>query len=127
MSFKKPILVILSLIILLVISSTVEAKTRWNLLEGYVSNPAEFKEFEIGKKIVYWKQRKLGEAIVELNYMVFHFDRESQDLIDVISHWREDLGPFLPELNVTKEQAESMVEGRVEFSQLFIISHESAG
>jgi len=66
MRLKKWTLLILPLIILVIISTTVEANTRWNLLEGYVYNPAEFKELEIGKKIVYWHQRKIGEAIVEL-------------------------------------------------------------
>jgi hypothetical protein len=46
-------------------------------------------------------------------------------LIDVKGHWREELSPFLPKSNIAKEQAESMVKGRVRFSQLFIISPES--
>lgn len=126
MSFKKPILVILSLSILITsFSSTSEANHQWNLLEGYVYNPSEFKEFEIGKKIVYWHQRKLAEAIVELNYMVFHFDRETQELIDVKMNWRDDLPTVLPEVKITKEEAESIIEGTIEFSQLFIISPES--
>ena len=53
---------------------------RWNLLEGYVDNTDDFKELEIGKKIVYWHQRMLGKAKVEKDYIVFHFDKDSLDL-----------------------------------------------
>ena len=65
--------------------------TRWKLLQGYVDEPAKFKELEIGNRIVYWYPRRLGEAIVEKDQIVFRFDRETQELIDVKRHWREDL------------------------------------
>jgi len=127
MSASKPVLAIVSSLIILVnnLSGQAIANHRWNLLEGIDPYPSEFKELEIGNKIVYWQQRTIGEAIVELNHIVFQFDGETYELIDVKMHWREDLPAFLPELNITKEQAESMVEGRVKFSHLFIISPES--
>jgi len=125
MRSKKQILVILSLIIVVIISAASKADTHWNLLEGIDPNPTEFKELVIGNKIVYWHQRIMDEAIVELDYIVYQFDKKTQELKDVKGHWREDLPPFFPELNVTKEQAESMVKGEVQFSQLFIISPES--
>jgi len=66
MSLKKTILLILLMSILITkFSSTSEANHKWNLLEGHVYNPAEFKEREIGKKIVYWHQRKIGTAMVD--------------------------------------------------------------
>lgn len=125
MPLKKRILAVLSLIILITLPGTSEANHRWNLLEGYVHNPSEFKEFEIGKKIVYWHQRMIDEAKVEKDQIVFHFDRESRELIDAKMYWRDYLPSFLPKLTITKEQAESMVEGTVEFCSLYIISPKS--
>lgn len=123
---KKRISVVLSLIILILsFSNVAQATHRWNLLEGYVANPSEFRELEIGKKIVYWYQRMIGEALVEFDFILFHFDRETHELLDVKGHWREDLPPVLPKLNITKEQAESMVEGKVKFSRLYIVSPKS--
>jgi len=98
---------------------------QWNLLEGIDPNPAEFKELEIGKRIVYWHQRMIGEAIVGGDQIIYHFDRDTQKFLNVVVHWREDLPYFLPELKITKGKAESMVEGRVEFSRLYFISPES--
>lgn len=109
---KKPIIVFLSLVILTVcFSNRTEGNHRWNLLDGCVDDPSEFKELEIGNRIVYWHQRMIGESKVEKDRIVFQFDRETQDLLDVKIHWREDLVPVLPKLNVTQAEAESMVEG----------------
>jgi len=126
MLLKKRTFVLTSLIVLTIgFSSAAESNTRWNLLEGIDPNPAEFKELEIGKRIVYWHQRMIGEAIVGGDQIIYHFDKKTQKLVDIKVHWREDLLPFLPELNITKEKTESMVEGRVEFSSLYFISPES--
>jgi parallel beta-helix repeat protein len=126
MSARKRILVVVSfLIILVTISTSTKANHHWNLLEGYDPYPSQFKELEIGDKIVYWHQRTMGEAIVELDYIVYQFDKKRKELVDVRMCWREDLPAFLPKLNITQKQAESMVEGRVKFSKLFIISPES--
>jgi len=125
MSTSKHTFIILSLIIFFFISSASGANHRWNLLEGIDPNPADFKEFEIGKRIVYWHPRTIGEAIVGGDEVIYYFDRETLEPVDVIVHWRDDLPDVLPELNVTKKQAESMVEGYVQFSNLYYISPES--
>jgi len=125
LSASKHTFIILSLIVLAVMSSASEANHCWNLLEGIDPNPAEFKELEIGKKIVYWYQRKIGEAIVGGDEIIYYFDRETLEPVDVIVHWRDDLPDVLPELHITKKQAESMVEGSVQFSHLYYISPES--
>lgn len=126
MKLKKHIIVFLSLVILtLCFCDRTEANHRRNLLGGYVDDPSEFKEFEIGRKIVYWHQRTIGEAIVELDFILFHFDRETRQLIDAKMNWREDLVSVLPKLNVTQAEAESMVEGYLKFSRLYIISPKS--
>jgi len=126
MNRKKWILIFLPLIVLMIsFSSRAEVNHRWNLLNGYVDDPSEFKELEIGNRIVYWHQRMICESKVEKDRIVFQFDRETQDLLDVKINWREDLPLSLPRLNITKEQAESMVEGTVDGSALYIISPES--
>jgi len=125
-SLHKWILIFLSLIGLIAsFSSKAEANHRWNLSEGQVYNPSEFKELEIGNRIVYWHQRMIGESKVEKDRIVFQFDRETQGLLDVKIHWREDLVPVLPKLNLTQAEAESMVEGTLLGSTLYIISPES--
>jgi len=51
MNRKKRILIFLPLIVLMIsFSSRAEVNHRWNLLYGYVDDPSEFKEFEIGRK-----------------------------------------------------------------------------
>jgi len=86
MPASKHAFIILSLIILFVISPASEANHRWNLLEGIDPNPADFKELEIGNKIVYWHQRKIGEAIVGGDEIIYYFDRETLEPVDVIVH-----------------------------------------
>ena len=55
MQSAKRIPVVFSLIILFVISAASAANTHYyNLLDGLVSDPAEFKERKIAKRIVYW-------------------------------------------------------------------------
>jgi hypothetical protein len=126
MLLKKSILFVLLLSILMSgFLSTSYANQRWNLLEDIESNPSEFKELEIGEKIVYWYQRKIGEAIVEKDQIVYQFDKKNRELVDVKVHWRDDVPAVLPKLKITKEEAELMVEGTVDFTQLFIISPES--
>jgi len=102
-----------------------ESKTRQSLLQGYVDNPLEFNELKIGKKVVYWLNRKIGEALVEGDYIKFWFNIETGELIDADIHWRDDLEPVLPTLNIEQKEAECMIEGTVRFSWLLIISPES--
>jgi hypothetical protein len=126
MLLKKPILFVLLLSILTsCFFSKSYANHQWNLLEGIEPNPSEFKEREIGEMIVYWKIRMLGKARVQKDKVIYKFDKESHDLLDVILRWRDDLPPVLPDLKITKEKAESMVEGRVQLSRLYILSPKS--
>jgi len=122
---KKRIVLLSVIALVLSFSSRAEANHLWNLLDRHVDNPSEFKELEIGNRIVYWHQRIICESKVEKDRIVFQFDRETQELLDVKMNWREDLPPFLPKLNIAKEQAELMIEGTVVASTLYIISPES--
>ncbi len=96
-----------------------------NLLEKYETGNKQFKEVQIGNKIVYYYLRKIGDATVEKDYIVYQFDKNTKELIVKKTHWRDDLPEKLPEIRITKDQAESIVKGEVLFSKLYIISPES--
>jgi hypothetical protein len=94
-------------------------------LEKYEANCEQFRETEINDKIVYFYQRKIGEAIVEKDFVVYQFDKNTGELLAKKVHWRDDLLEYLPKMMIAKEQAESKVEGEVQFSRIYIISPES--
>ncbi len=71
MNSKKWIALLSVIMLLMSFSSGAEVNQRWNLLEGYVDDPSEFKELEIGNRIVYWHQRMIGESKVEKDRIVF--------------------------------------------------------
>ena len=96
-----------------------------NLLKKHDTNYKQFKEFVIGEKIVYYKQRMLGDAIVEKDQIVYQFDKKTGKLLAKKTRWRVDLPKKIPEIKITKKKAESIVEGEVQFSHLYIISPES--
>lgn len=98
---------------------------RDSLLMKYEANYLQFKETEIGDKIVYFYQRTIGPAIVEGDFVVYHFNKNTKELLSRNMHWRDELPEHLPPRVITKEQAESMVEGKVQFSDLYYISPES--
>ena len=95
------------------------------LLEKYEANYEQFEEVEIDDKIVYFHQRKIGEAIVEKDFIVYQFDKDTKELLAKKTHWRNDFPKHLSQSMIAKEQAESLVEGEVQFSRLYIISPES--
>ncbi|MCK5547946.1 MAG: hypothetical protein KAI64_02960 [Thermoplasmata archaeon] len=85
----------------------------------------EFETMDMGDKIVYFHQRTIDGAIVEKDYIVFQLDRETRAVLDRKTHWRDNLPEHFPAMTVAREQAESMVEGVVQFSELYVISPES--
>jgi hypothetical protein len=95
------------------------------LIGKYEPNYEEFREIETNDKIVYFHQRKIGEAYVEKDFMVYQFNRNTGELLAKKRHWRNDLPEHLSQSMIAKEQAESLVEGEVQFSKLYIISPES--
>ncbi len=95
-----------------------------DLLKQYDSDYQNFKGLEIADKIVYFQQRKIEEAIVQMDYILYHFDKQTQKLQDVKVHWREDLPERLPKI-ISKEQANMMVGGQVRYSGLFYICPNS--
>jgi hypothetical protein len=95
-----------------------------DLLRAYEPEYEAFAGVEIADKIVYFQQRKIAEAIVQRDYILYHFNKHTQELQDMRINWRDDLPEELPQI-IAKERAQSMVEGDVRFSRLFYISGES--
>jgi len=126
-SMKKLITLLILITSLLILSRSVTnaMSDPADLLRQYEVNYAQFKEIVIGNKIVYFYQRMLDGAIVEKDFKVYHFDKKTGELIAKKTHWRTDLPEHLPQIKITKEQAETMVKGQVQFTELYIISPES--
>ncbi len=74
--------------------------------------------------IIYRHQRKIDNATVEGDRIVYQFDKDTKELKKKIIHWRDDLPEHLPTV-IPKEEAESMVRGKVQFTKLYFISPDS--
>jgi hypothetical protein len=85
----------------------------------------EFRQAEIGGKLVYFHQRMLGPASVEKDFIVYQLDPDTGELLARKGHWRDDLPEELPELHLSREEAEAMAVGDALFSRLYMISPES--
>lgn len=100
------------------------AQARNGPLQEYETSGREFTEVQIGGRTVYFHQRTANGAIVEKDFMVYQFDRASDELLDKRMHWRSDLPEGVVPA-VARDQAESMAEGAVQFTELYIISPDS--
>ena len=94
------------------------------LLARHERSEREFLKLEIGDIISYFHLRRIGDAIVELDFIRYQFDRDTHELFDRTVRWREDLPNTVDPL-VTREQAESMASGDVQLPELYFISPES--
>jgi len=63
-----------------------------------------FERSESEKRIVYWYHRKIGNAIVELDRIMYMFDKETGEFIEKDAHWRDDLPDHLPPI-ISEEEA----------------------
>jgi len=96
-----------------------------DFLKNYETNYVEFKKIEIGNKTVYFYQRMIDDAIVEKDFKVYQFDKHNGKFLNKTIKWRDDLPEHSPTIIISKEEAESMVNGTIQFSKLYIISPES--
>jgi hypothetical protein len=111
----------LILMIIVIASSSYAEK---ELLKPYEANVDDFKEIEIGNKIVYFQERTIGEALVEKDSMVYQFDKENKTLISKKIKWRNDLPDKLPKI-ITQQEAESLATADILYSTLYYISPDS--
>lgn len=84
-----------------------------------------FTRHEIGDKIVYFHQRRIGEAIVEKDYINYQFEKQNETFLKKTENWQPNLPEQLPSLKLTQDQAMAMVEGDPQFANLYFISPES--
>ncbi|MFC1800240.1 FlgD immunoglobulin-like domain containing protein [Candidatus Eisenbacteria bacterium] len=82
----------------------------------------DFQIMEMGDVEVYFHQRTLGGATVQGDFIVLQYDIQTGELLRRIEHWRDDLPEQLPQLGITMEEAEVMVEGEILFTRLKIIA-----
>jgi len=95
-----------------------------NLLENYEADYQEFNEVEVGENQIYYQIRKIDGAIVEKDFIVYRFDKESKKMLEKKINWREGLPDKLPPI-ISRADAEAMVEGEIQFSKLYYISPTS--
>ncbi len=95
-------------------------------LSEYETGDRAFQEGVFGDKIVYYHQRMIGEATVEMDNIVYQFDRETGELLAKRVNWREDLPRELPADLISRQEAEEVVGGDIQFSKLYYISPRSA-
>jgi hypothetical protein len=96
-----------------------------NLLAPYERSGRQFEKYELGDKIIYFYQRKIGDAVVEGDYINYQFDKNTKQLLAKKTQWRNDLPESLPPLAVTKEEATSAVKGITKSVELYFISPDS--
>jgi hypothetical protein len=82
------------------------ADGRDDLLKDYETGGREFTRVQIGDRTVYSHQRTLNGAIVEKDFIVYQFDRDTEKLVDKRTHWRPDLPEEVVPV-VPRDQAES--------------------
>jgi len=80
--------------------------------------------FDTLNMVAYRYQRKIGDVYIEGDYIKYQFDAITGKLIKKTTNWRDNL-PLSYVTKVSKRQAESLAEGKVENSRLYIISPES--
>ncbi len=107
-----------------------ETKESWviasedELLGKYEKSDLLFHRDVTDNKIIYWHQRKIDEATVEKDFINYQFDKDTKELIKKTVRWRDDLPEHLPPI-ITKEEAESMVSGKIMGTRLLFISPDS--
>ena len=116
----KPIIVMFLITAALPCGATAE-----HLLEPYEADPQLFEQIAIGDKTVFFRTRHIGDALVEKDFIVYQFDKQTKELIAKKSHWRDDLPDRLPPLGIAREEAERLAGGAVQSTRLCIISPES--
>jgi hypothetical protein len=96
-----------------------------DLLGRHDSSDLSFVEAEFGSKRVYYHQRMIGRALVENDFIIYQFDKGTDQLLDRKSSWRDGLPVTLPSDLIEKDTAEALVEGTILSSRLYYISPES--
>ena len=137
MSARKKSFLTVVLLVLIVGAGAITAscssgapETQWeincesDLLRELETSDKEFEIYERGDAIFYYYKRMIDEATVAFDRLWYKFDKNTGELIEKDIHWRRGLPEHLP-LIISREEAESMVEGETDSSTLYYISPES--
>jgi hypothetical protein len=95
-----------------------------SLIDSLDGKNRDFRIIETDDKTVYFHQRMIDDAVVEKDYILYQFDRDTNTLLDRKMHWRDDLPVHLPQI-ISRHDAESLVDATVLRSGLYYISPES--
>lgn len=96
-----------------------------NYLDSHEPKNRIFSKVNTGDRTVFYYQRMIDNAVVEKDFINYQFDQKTGNLINKSGNWRTDLPEHLKPLNIDQKQAESMVKGKVQFSNLYLISPNS--
>lgn len=99
---------------------------REKLLRGYDTTKRMYKKTEDKemKMVSYFHRRKIDEAIVEKDFIRYQFNTGTGELVEQKRQWRSDL-PEKVTPSISRKKAEAMVEGKVLFTKLYILSPDS--
>lgn len=81
-------------------------------------------ENQLLNRVSFYHQRKIGQAIVENNFIRYQFDTQTSEKVEETRKWRQDLPDELPPV-IDQFMAEANVEGEVLSTRLVYISPES--
>jgi len=84
-----------------------------------------FEKTEVGNTTAYFYQRVIDSAIVENNNIIYQVNNETGQIISKTEEWRTDLPEHLPVELISKEQAEQIAGGEIQFSNLYYLSPDS--
>ena len=86
-------------------------------IAAFEPHHAAYRGVTIADRVVYYRQRMIGDAMVIGDLHAYHLDKDSMSLLNEVRRWRDDLPETLPEV-VSQAFAESMVDGHIVSSQL---------
>ncbi|MBN1816661.1 MAG: right-handed parallel beta-helix repeat-containing protein [Sedimentisphaerales bacterium] len=84
---------------------------------------SDFQGIRIGDRLVYYKGRQIGEAIVQKDHVVYELDRRTGQFRDFRLHWRDDLPDRLPRV-ISREQAAAKAGGKLRYARLFYLAED---
>ncbi len=90
----------------------------------------EFKHFEVSDKIISYYPRRIGEIVVESNFLNYQFSKMSGKIVRRFVQWRDDLPSTPPPDLISMSEAERIVRALepgtiVHRSKLYYISNNS--
>jgi len=83
-------------------------------------NLAQFKRLAMRDRIVYRRIRRIGRAVVQRDFVAYHFDRRGR-LLDFRLHWRDDLPDRLPPV-IDRARLSKILRRPIRYAGLFYLA-----